>query len=163
MNKQRLSLHIERNDIGFSAAHFTIFSPFEREKLHGHNFNVGLEVVAISEKDGMIFDYRILKSRLRLICSKLDESILLPTNSPHLIVNNDGDSIRCLFGSDLFVFPFRDVVLMDVSNITLESLSQWFADTMIASEDFPVGLISELSISVASSRGQCSKRRIFLS
>ncbi|WP_167405270.1 6-carboxytetrahydropterin synthase [Photorhabdus bodei] len=61
MNIDSIGIMMQRDDIGFSASHFTIFSEFERETLHGHNFNVGVEVYSEYEENGMIFDYCIIK------------------------------------------------------------------------------------------------------
>ncbi|MDB3933713.1 6-carboxytetrahydropterin synthase, partial [Luminiphilus sp.] len=40
------TLHIEKEAHKFSAAHYTIFSATERERLHGHNYFVSVRIVA---------------------------------------------------------------------------------------------------------------------
>ena len=40
------TLHIDKESHKFSAAHYTIFSATERERLHGHNYSVSARIVA---------------------------------------------------------------------------------------------------------------------
>jgi 6-pyruvoyltetrahydropterin/6-carboxytetrahydropterin synthase len=40
------TLYIDKESHKFSAAHFTIFSATERERLHGHNYSVSAKIVA---------------------------------------------------------------------------------------------------------------------
>ena len=162
MPSSKLSIRIDRDDIGFSAAHFTLFSATERENLHGHNFLAGMEIVAKTEDNGMIFDYRLLKNRLREICGQLDERMLLPTRSEYLRIVRQNTGIHCFFGLEEFVFPIQDVVLLDVPNITLEALSDWFLARMLETPNLPHKLLSEISIFVSSSRGQRANRTLVL-
>ncbi|PHV13233.1 6-pyruvoyl trahydropterin synthase family protein [Chitinimonas sp. BJB300] len=163
MRQDRLAIRIDRDDIGFAAAHFTIFSATEREGLHGHNFTVGMEVVARGEENGMIFDYRLLKSRLRALCAELDERMLLPARSAHLQISRIGNDIECRFADDKFTFPYRDVVMLELPNITLEALAEWFLGRLLVTTDLPREYLAEMSVSVASSRGQQARRQAILS
>lgn len=162
MPLHRLALCIERDDIGFAAAHFTIFSGTEREGLHGHNFVVGMEVVAGAEENGMLFDYRLLKSRLRELCAQLDERLLLPARSRHLAITQSALNVECRFAGDSFSFPQRDVLLLDLANITLEALAQWFLDRLLETVNLPLQQLVEISVSVSSSRGQKACRELRL-
>ncbi len=163
MRQDRLAIRIDRDDIGFAAAHFTIFSETERECLHGHNFIVGAEMVAVQEENGMVLDYRILKTRLRELCALLDERLLLPAHSPHLLISREGNSVACQFGNDRFLLPAQDVLLLELPNITLEALAGWFLDQLLKTEGLPHDQVAEISVSVASSRGQQAHRRTTVS
>ena len=44
-------------DLHFSAAHFTIFSATERERLHGHNYSVSARFVAPQGDNGFSADH----------------------------------------------------------------------------------------------------------
>ncbi|MDC0574224.1 6-carboxytetrahydropterin synthase, partial [Luminiphilus sp.] len=44
---QLATLHINKQAHKFSAAHFTIFSATDRERLHGHNYGVSARIVAV--------------------------------------------------------------------------------------------------------------------
>ena len=53
-------IQIAKQALNFSAAHFTIFSATEREDLHGHNFQVECELASPIDRNGLIFDYKII-------------------------------------------------------------------------------------------------------
>ena len=39
-----VTIRLAKENMKFSAAHFTIFSASERERLHGHNFRVEVDI-----------------------------------------------------------------------------------------------------------------------
>ena len=49
---QLATLHIDKQAHKFSAAHFTIFSETDRERLHGHNYGVSARIVAAMGDNG---------------------------------------------------------------------------------------------------------------
>ena len=59
MAQQITTIELFKEDMKFSAAHYTIFSATERETLHGHNFNVHAAITAQIHDLGMLF--KILK------------------------------------------------------------------------------------------------------
>lgn len=120
-------VRINRPELGFSAAHFTIFGPGQRERLHGHDYRVGFQYAASPDDDGLVIDYRVAKLALRRICEDLNERMLVPGRSPFLVVSESEDYVQCLFSGERFVFPRGDVRVVDVPNVTLESMSQWIA------------------------------------
>ena len=71
------TIEVGGESIKFCAAHFTIFSGDERERLHGHNFLVRVAVTAPVGADGLAFNYREIKTRIRDLCNELDEYTLL--------------------------------------------------------------------------------------
>ena len=56
---QLATLHIDKQAHKFSAAHFTIFSETERERLHGHNYGVSARIVAAMGDNGFSADYNV--------------------------------------------------------------------------------------------------------
>ena len=46
------TLRIGKESHKFSAAHFTVFSASERERLHGHNYGVSIRLVAHMGPEG---------------------------------------------------------------------------------------------------------------
>ena len=44
---QLATLHIDKQAHKFSAAHFTIFSETDRERLHGHNYGVSARILSL--------------------------------------------------------------------------------------------------------------------
>ena len=67
------SLHIGKEALKFSAAHFTIFSATEAERLHGHNYHVSLDVWGDMGGEGLIIDAGELKRIVQRLCEDLDD------------------------------------------------------------------------------------------
>ena len=85
---QLATLHIDKQAHKFSAAHFTIFSETERERLHGHNYGVSARIVAAMGDNGFSADYNVYKRALQRLCDDHDEYMLLPSQSRWLQVLN---------------------------------------------------------------------------
>lgn len=162
MGINSIGIMMQREDIGFSASHFTIFSETERETLHGHNFIVGVDVYSDHEINGMIFDYCIIKKKLVELCTRLDDKLLLPGNSPFLKFKKYKDNIECFFQDEFFSFPERDVCMLPLMNITLESLSDWFMKEITNCNSIPMDIINEITVYVGSSKGQKVSRRAII-
>lgn len=120
------SLTIHKDELAFSAGHFTIFSATEREALHGHNYYVAVSFEFEVEDAGLSFDYRHYKKKLRALCEQLDRHFLLPANSPYLSIADDGDYWIALFNDKKIPFLKEDVIILPLTNITIEELSRWF-------------------------------------
>ncbi len=119
-------LELHKDEFSFSAGHFTVFSATEREALHGHNYNVNLEMQIKVDDNGMAFDYRIYKNKLLELCSRLDRYFLLPSESKYLRLEESGDMLFAHFNQERIPFLKKDVVILPLCNITIEELSHWF-------------------------------------
>ena len=152
-------LHIRNQYLNFSAAHFTIFSATERERLHGHNFAVSAEVTAAVGDEGLCFDYNVLKRKLRELCDALDEYVLLPAHSPHLEVSEDGDQVRAVFNGEALTFPAGDTIVLPLANITSEELSWYLLEQLLEGDAAVRYAISAVTVTVASGAGQSASTR----
>jgi 6-pyruvoyltetrahydropterin/6-carboxytetrahydropterin synthase len=123
-------IELFKEEMKFSAGHFTLFSARERENLHGHNFFIHLETEAEVLEDGLAFDYGPMKQKLLALCHELNEIFLLPAQSPHLRIEQTGDQVVALFAEERLVFLKRDVKLLPVRNVTLEELSAYLLDEL---------------------------------
>jgi 6-pyruvoyltetrahydropterin/6-carboxytetrahydropterin synthase len=118
------SLHIGKEALKFSAAHFTIFSATEAERLHGHNYHVTLDVWGGMGGEGLIMDVSELKRIVKRLCDALDERTLIPTESPHLAIRDaEADHLEILYAARRYVLPRADCVLLPLANITIEALA----------------------------------------
>jgi 6-pyruvoyltetrahydropterin/6-carboxytetrahydropterin synthase len=116
------SLELARGDIGFSAAHFSIHEG-RSEHLHGHNYRVSMRAHGPVDAEGTVVDFSALKSALRALCAELDERMLVPTDSPHVRVEETADGVTLVEGSRRFLIPRGDAVLLPVVNTTCECLA----------------------------------------
>ena len=85
------TLYIDKEAHKFSAAHFTIFTATERERLHGHNYSVSARIVAPMGDNGFSADYNVYKRRIADLCKPLDEYMLVAGDSPHQIIEERDD------------------------------------------------------------------------
>jgi 6-pyruvoyltetrahydropterin/6-carboxytetrahydropterin synthase len=153
--KNLTTIEISKEDIKFSAAHFTIFNATERERLHGHNYAVYLAVTSPVGDDGICFSYRDVKSRLRAICESLDEYTLLPKHSPHLRIEEDGEFYIAYFNGEKIPLLKSDTLLLPVRNSTVEEFARYVRDQFIGDESFVKQRnISAVTVKVSSGPGQ---------
>jgi 6-pyruvoyltetrahydropterin/6-carboxytetrahydropterin synthase len=150
--EQLTTLYIDKEAHKFSAAHFTIFSATERERLHGHNYSVSARIVAPMGDNGFAADYNVYKSRIALLCEELDEYLLLAGESPHQLIEEDGACYRVTFGSEKMVFLRTDTLVLPIRNATVEEFSRYLLARMVAlsaGDD-----LREIELCVASGPGQ---------
>jgi len=146
------TLHIDKEAHKFSAAHFTIFSATERERLHGHNYSVSATIVAPIGDNGFSADYNVYKNRLADLCDALDEYMLLAGDSPHQTIAEEGDSYRVGFNGEDMLFLRSDTLVLPIRNATVEEFSHYLLEQL---KDLSQGEdIRELQVCVASGPGQ---------
>lgn len=155
-----VTIRLAKENMKFSAAHFTIFSASERERLHGHNFRVEVDIEARMLGNGMCFDYGIYKDRVVALCRELNEWTILPTHSPYLRIEEDGDHVFAVFDGNRIPFLRSDVLLLPIENATLEEFAAWFLARL--GEDRAVlheHRIDAIEVRVFSGPGQSAGRR----
>lgn len=136
-------------NLSFSAGHFTIFSETEREKVHGHNYRLEASIIAPLNEPGITFDYTIFRTQLALLCRKIHARLLLPTFSPYLKIDEEDEHYRVTFNQKYMLFLKEDVLLLPLSNITIEELSRWFIDQLTLEKDLIHNYrISEITVKV---------------
>lgn len=148
------TLHIDKQAHKFSAAHFTIFSASERERLHGHNYGVSARIVAAMGDNGFSADYNVYKRCLQKICDAHDEYLLLPGKSPYLSVEEHDGEYHASFAGKTLRFPVEETLVLPITNVTVEALAHYLLDCLISEEG--LGELVELEIFVSSGAGQAS-------
>lgn len=157
---QQCSIRIDKEDIKFSAGHFTLFADGARERLHGHNFNVAAIISTRVTAHGMAFDYNIIKCALRALCEELDEYVLIPTLAPSLAISTVGRSVVIVFGEDEFRLPADDVRLLPIRNTTVEELAAYLLSRLVAQEAWSARWgVTEIALEVSSGPGQSAQCR----
>lgn len=150
--EQLTTLYIGKERHKFSAAHYTIFSSTERERLHGHNYSVSARIVAPMGDNGFAADYNVYKRRLDKLCEALDEYMLLAGESPHQKIATEGDSYRVSFNGEQMFFLKSDTLVLPIRNATVEEFSRYLLQELIAQsidDD-----LREIELCVASGPGQ---------
>ena len=88
------TVRINKDRFKFSATHFTIFSETQAEALHGHNYQVCVDILfkSLDPETGISAEFSELKEILQTLCDQLDEKILLPANSPFVKIGEAQDN-----------------------------------------------------------------------
>lgn len=139
----------------FSCSHFTILSATTAERLHGHNYQVSIEL-SVEELDprlGFAFDFNAIKPVIRQICDSIDERILLPEKSPFLRLKEDGTQVHAAFGQKIYAFPKEDTFLLPLVNITSEELARHFGNEL-AKHLAGISGWKQLAVNIEETRGQ---------
>lgn len=150
VSTEEIWLDVHKEAHHFSCAHFTIFSETERENLHGHNYSVRARAQCTIADSGLCFNYNELKELIGVLCESLDESTLLPTLSPHLIIRNEEGYVCADFSGETMKFLSRDVKLLDVRNVSVEELASWFITQLVVQEKFQALAITRFELTVSS-------------
>lgn len=122
-------VHVTKDYLVFSSAHFITFAGHRCEALHGHNYRVGVTLDGDLEPDGWyVMDFSVLKQLMRRLCDEIDHKVLLPLSNPKLAVKENGNSVSVAYqGEPRYVFPRGDCALLPIPNTTVEMLAQYLA------------------------------------
>lgn len=150
--EQLTTLYIDKESHKFSAAHYTIFSATERERLHGHNYSVSAKIVAPMGSNGFSADYNLYKNRLAALSNSLDEYMLLAGESPHQVITEEGAYYRVQFAGDEMLFLQSDTLVLPIRNATVEEFSYYLLQRLL--QDSAADDLREIELCVASGPGQ---------
>lgn len=152
----RLStIELFKEEMKFSAGHFTIFSSTDRENLHGHNYNLYASFTTEIEDEGLSFDYRFYKEKLYNLCQSLDETVLIPGDCKYLSIAEKGGYYHIQFNDEELIFLKRDVTILPINNVTVEELSNWCMQQIIANkQELQQNKIMDITVKVFSGPGQ---------
>lgn len=149
------TVEIHKEELAFSAGHFTIFSATQREDLHGHNYYVNAVFHVVLNDNGLAFDYRIYKNKLLTLCNQLDRHFLLPSESKYLKLEDKDDMWFAHFNNEKIPFLKRDVVILPICNVTIEELSHWFLQQLTQdAEELKKYSIQGITVRVFNGPGQ---------
>jgi 6-pyruvoyltetrahydropterin/6-carboxytetrahydropterin synthase len=146
------TLYIDKESHKFSAAHYTIFSATDRERLHGHNYSVSARIVAPMGNNGFSADYNVYKSRLNKLCETLDEYLLLAGDSPYQTIEESGACYRVNYGAEEMLFLQSDTLVLPIRNATVEEFSYYLLQQLL--QDSVGDDLREIELCVASGPGQ---------
>lgn len=131
------SIYVKDQRMHFSASHF-LKSEGEIENLHGHNYSLTIKVTGPLNDDGMVYDFRLVKSKALDICKTLDHKVLLPRDSKTINVSKSEGFIEVTVGEKRYVFPDEDCVLIPTKATSAEFLAQYIHEHLDFPEDFKV-------------------------
>lgn len=127
-----MTLHLAKQNMKFSAAHFLIFDEKHAERLHGHNYIVKVDIESPSEEElstkGYFVDFSVFKKHIKSRLDQWDEYTLLPERHPDMKFKKTEKSLEVTFRDRFYVFPLSEVILLPVTNTSVEQLSRLLAE-----------------------------------
>ncbi|MBL7669633.1 MAG: 6-carboxytetrahydropterin synthase [Bdellovibrionaceae bacterium] len=152
-------LILEKQNFKFSAAHFLIFDQHTAERLHGHNYQVKVEIhfsasTEINEK-GYFIDFNVFKKTIKKTVDAWDEMVLLPQNHQDMKFFTQGPSLEVRFRDRFYVFPVNEVVLLPLTNTSVEQMSALLGEILL--KEFLTYGISAVQVTVEETNGQGAK------
>ncbi len=158
------TLHLAKENFKFSSAHFLIFDEKSAEMLHGHNYQVRVDIDCPGHLEqnqlGYFIDFNILKKTIKSRLDQWDEHVLLPAKHPDMKykVSLDGKNYDIHFRDRFYSLPISEVIWLEITNTSVEQLSG-----ILAKEFFNVFQklhVSKICVEVEETRGQSASTTI---
>ncbi len=144
---------LAKQDFKFSCAHFIVFSAEHAELLHGHNYQVSVELSGRTlDDEGLLIDLARFKKRIRDACARLDTHTLIPSRSRHLEIARGDGSVEFTFRDRRYRFPEDDVLVLSEVNTSIEVLAKMLWGELATALEEPS--VDELGVSVSQTSGQ---------
>lgn len=147
------SIFVDREDFNFSAAQF-LMTPEGLEPLSGHNYQLGVQLIGEVNQDGLMVDFRTLKSWMRRIISTLNHKTLIPKDNPKIGVRVHAQMVNIISGDDEFSIPISNCIILPIRNTSCEELSSYIAGIVEADVRKAEVRVSEIIVSLGESPGQ---------
>ena len=134
-----------RTQESFPAAHFvqTAAEDSPCRRLHGHTWKVIVEIEGQTQPDGMVVDFRDVKTLIK----QLDHKTLLPGEGEDedVYLQELGNNYMITVGgTKLYSIPTEDCKILPIAVVTAENLAEYFLKIMI--EEMFVG--NEITVQV---------------
>jgi len=128
---ERFSVRIAGEEFSFSAAHFLAVSPRLCEPVHGHDYQVAVEIAGTLNKEHFVVDFVALRRALRGLIEQWNHRILLPEEGELLrVAKTDSGEIEVRAGDRRWVFPAADCCLLPVAGTTAELLARLLGERL---------------------------------
>ena len=130
------TIHLSKQNFKFSSAHFLIFDEHRAEMLHGHNYQVKVDLTYsndIGEKGDNFIDFNIFKKTIKAHLDIWDEHILMPRLHPDMKykISGDGKNYEIHFRERFYSLPLNEVVWLDITNTCVEAFSKILAQAFL--------------------------------
>jgi 6-pyruvoyltetrahydropterin/6-carboxytetrahydropterin synthase len=151
------AIHLDKEYFKFSCAHFLIFPDGSKERLHGHNYRVRVEIVGDLSERGLVIDFIEAKPVVRQLCDELDEHWLVPGEHPELKleVRDDGHT-EVVYREARYLVPSDELIALPINNTSAENLATWLGKELLSrlEDRFGVSQVRKLRVAVSETDGQ---------
>ncbi len=149
-------IEVAKDYFNFASAHFLIFANGQREPLHGHNYQVSVQLEGELDRAGVVLDFIAFKPLVKRICDSLDHRTLIQSRSPNLKLRQRAKEIEVRYKAQKIILPKSDVILLPLANTSTELLAEHVANLIRRGvrAKFHGAKIRALEVGVEEARGQ---------
>ncbi|HEY7529190.1 MAG TPA: 6-carboxytetrahydropterin synthase [Gemmatimonadota bacterium] len=148
-------VHVTKDYLGFASGHFISYEGHECERLHGHNYRVGVTVEGPLGPSRYVMNFVTIKRAMKRLADELDHRVLLATRNPVIRVREDGDVVEASCRGKRYLLPRDDVVLLPIENTTAELLARHLLERFRNElESLGGAALTSLEVEVEESPGQ---------
>jgi len=154
-------IRIARAEHKFSCAHMTVFPDGTKERLHGHNYTVAIELEVERIEIASMIPFAPIKAALAELCAAWKEHVLLATRNPWFTVVRDDHELEFTLCGERYVVPRRDALLLPIDNISVEALAAHVASVLHDKLAAALPQVRTLEVTIEESPGQgasCMRR-----
>ena len=119
------SVRVETGVLRFSAAHFAVSGSGVAEPLHGHDYQVHVDIKGSLNHDNFVIDFHQLQAETLRILGPLEHKILLPERNSAVGFQREGTQMLVDGGGKRWSLPADDCLLLPVANTTTELLAEY--------------------------------------
>ena len=151
------AISLEKEYFKFSCAHFLIFPDGSKERLHGHNYSVQVEIEGDLSDHGLVIDFLDAKPVVRDLCDSLDEHWLVAGEHPELKLEHHADGHSTVVYREFrYTVPTPEILVLPISNTSVENLATWFGRELKRrlSERFGDSRVRRLRVAISETPGQ---------
>jgi 6-pyruvoyltetrahydropterin/6-carboxytetrahydropterin synthase len=155
--RESWSIWMHKEYFKFSCGHFLIFPDGSKERLHGHNYQVDVEIAGDLTDKGLVIDFKLAKPIVRAICDELDEHVILPGQHPELRIEAPVDGhVAFRYRECRYLVPAEELIVLPLNNSSVENLAAWIGREMARRfvAQFGPTQIRRLRVCVSETSGQ---------
>ena len=151
------AIHMDKEYFKFSCAHFLIFPDGSKERLHGHNYHVEVEIQGDLTDRGLVIDFIQVKPVIRELCDELDEHWLVPGEHPELKIDRRDDGhTEVVYRDARYLAPSDEVLVLPINNPSAENFATWLGRELVRrlEQRFGRTQVRKLRVAISETSGQ---------
>lgn len=110
----------------------TVFPDGTAERLHGHNYHIGVALDLADASFERMVPFQAIKDAVHAVCAAWKEHLLIAGENPHVeVVRDEVGEIELSVCGKRYVAPRQDVLILPVDNTSTEALAAHVADLLL--------------------------------
>ncbi|MCG3225511.1 MAG: 6-carboxytetrahydropterin synthase [Candidatus Heimdallarchaeota archaeon] len=119
-----MKLRISGDKLTIASAHMLVRHD-KCAKIHGHNYQVEIEIEGELDENNMVIDFSLFKPDVIRMLKQFDHKILIPSESKDLQIETKDKQVTInTCEGKLYRLPKEDVVFIPIESTTIELLSK---------------------------------------